>query len=120
MKTHRLLIIMARYANMLIKGFHEDFTVIDTEAIKKRDSQVRFIWQVRDTGTWLYHFDEPGWEQRLLERINYYKGNNIYFYYNKKKLRLIFESDVRKIAGERIKARQKKTNKEEETCTTKS
>lgn len=122
MTTHRLLIIMARYANSLVKNYITDFTKHDTEAIKNKDAQVRFIWQVYEKGTHLYHFDQQDWEQILIERIDYCKQSgesNIYFYYNRKKLRLIFESEARKIAEERIKTRQKKTIKQQQPCTTK-
>jgi hypothetical protein len=102
---------MGRIARQLIKSIYiTDFTTHDTNTINTVDGQVRFIWQVRDTGTWLYMYNEQDWAQRLIERIDCYKDmgvSNIYYYYNKKKLVPIFENDAIKIAEEHIKARKK-------------
>ena len=119
MKTNRLVIIMGKIARQLIKSnYISDFNTHDTSAIEKTEGKIRFIWQVRDTGTWLYLYNKQDWAERLIERIDYYKGagiSNIYYYYNKKKLVPIFESDVRFIAKKHIELRQKllSTNTEE-------
>ena len=115
MTTGRLLRVMGKIARQLIKSkFISDFIKHDTNTINETEAQVRFIWQVRDTGTWLYLFAEQDWAERLIERIDCYKSmgvSNIYYLYDKKKLVPIFENEVKDIAQKHIERREKNINK---------
>ncbi|MDR1459495.1 MAG: hypothetical protein LBI60_04710 [Bacteroidales bacterium] len=118
MKTNRLLVIMGKIARQLItSNFVTDFTIHDTNTIKETGEKVRFIWQIRNTGTWLYMYNEQNWAERLIDRLDYYKSSGtsiIYYYYNKKKLVPIFESEVRDIAQKHIELKQKRLSNTEE------
>ena len=112
MKKETLLLkIMGKIAHQLItSNFITDFTKHDTDFIIKSQGAVRFIWQVRDTGTWLYPYNEWDWAKRLIERIDAYKSmgvSNLYYYYNRDKLVPVFESDVRIIAVKHEELRTK-------------
>lgn len=110
MTTTRLLYIMGKIARQLIKSYISDFEKHDTGRINETNGRVKFIWQVRDTGTWLYMYNEEDWAERLIERIDYYKDagiSNIYFYYDRNKLKPIFENEARFIAGKHFELRQR-------------
>lgn len=110
MTTNRLLYIMGKIACQLIKSHMSDFEGHDTDQINKTNGQVKFIWQVRDAGTWLYMYNEEDWTERLIERIDYYKNagiSNIYYYYDRNKLKPIFENEARYIARKYFELRQK-------------
>jgi hypothetical protein len=102
---------MGKIARQLIKSnFITDFTTHDANTINRTGGRVKFIWQVRNTGTWLYMYNEQDWAERLLERMNCYKSSgtcNIYYYYDKKKLVPLFENDVLSIAKKHFELRQK-------------
>ena len=112
MKKETLLLkIMGKIVHQLItSNFITDFTKYDTDFIVKSQGAVRFIWQVRDTGTWLYPYNEPDWAKRLVERMDAYKSmgvSNLYYYYNRDKLVPVFEKDVRIIAAKHEELRTK-------------
>lgn len=114
MTTNRLLYIMGKVARQLIKSYITDFEKHDTDRINKTNGQVKFIWQVRNSGTWLYMYNEEDWAERLIERIDIYKSagdSNIYYYYDRNKLRPIFESEARHIAQKHFELRQKHLQK---------
>lgn len=111
MTSKRLLHIMGKIAHRLIKSnFITDFTVHDANTIRRTNGQARFIWQVRNTGTWLYLFHEQDWAERLTGRMDCYKSSgtsNIYYYYNKRELVPLFESDALSMAKTHVELRQK-------------
>jgi len=110
MTSRRLLHIMGKIARQLIKSqYIKDFTEHDAGFVSNTEGAVRFIWQVRDTGTWLYLYTEQEWEERLLERIDYYRQagiSNIYYTYDKQKLHPIFENEVKYLVKKRIEERK--------------
>jgi|GEM_PF-5278923 len=114
MKIHHLISLMRKIARQLVHKAHQtDFELVDVDNITPTNGEVRFIWQLRHTGTNLYLYTEQGWEERLLENINYFCTkdiSNIYYLYNKKKLIPIFKNEVRHLAIQRIRARNKTKN----------
>jgi hypothetical protein len=100
--VYKLLGMMGEIARSLIKShLITDFTGYDTKSIMKSNAKVPFIWQVRDTGTYIYFFDNPDWRKRLLERIEDYKylnHENLYFLYDGEKFHPVFLKTVLEMA----------------------
>lgn len=74
-----------------------------TVASYDSEAQTPFIWQVRDTGTWLYFFDEADWKKRLSDRIEFYKSashDNVYYYFDGEEFYPVFEQTVLKMINE--------------------
>jgi hypothetical protein len=103
---------MGKIARQLIKSqYITDFTRHDTDSVNLTEGAIRFIWQVRKNGTWLYLYNEQEWESKLIERIDYYRQagiSNIYYLYDRNKLHPIFENEVRYLAQKRIEVRETK------------
>ena len=83
---YKLLGTMDLLAQKLIPSIMiTDFTVHDRKAITESNMNRKFIWQVRNSGTYLYFMDEPDWKKRLSERIESYKimnKENLYYMYD--------------------------------------
>jgi hypothetical protein len=101
--VYKLLGVMGEIARSLITSMYiTDFTTHDTKAILDSNAKAPFIWQVRDTGTWLYFFSSPDWKKKLSERMEYYIKNNIenlYFIYDGEKFHPAFLKTVLKIVA---------------------
>ncbi|KAA6302839.1 MAG: hypothetical protein EZS26_001009 [Candidatus Ordinivivax streblomastigis] len=103
MTVYKLLDKMGEIARNLITSRHiTDFTNHDTKSILDSNAKTPFIWQVRDTGTWLYFLNESDWKKRLLDRIESYKflnHENLYFLYDGEKFCPIFLKTILEMAS---------------------
>jgi hypothetical protein len=100
----RLLGIMDRIAQKLITSIYiTDFTIHDRKSILESVTGRPFIWQVRNSGTWLYFLDGSDWKKRLQERMESFKSiskENLYYCFDGKEFYPVFEQTVLKMAGE--------------------
>jgi hypothetical protein len=95
----RLLGSMDRIAQKLIPSIYiTDFTKHDRKAIVESKAQRAFVWQVRDSGTWLYFMDEDDWKKRLLEKMEIYKTfcskENLYYLFDGEDFYPVFEQII--------------------------
>jgi hypothetical protein len=101
---YRLLGVMDIIAHKLITSiFITDFTTHDRKTIVESKVQRPFIWQVRDSGTWLYFMDEENWKKRLLDRMEIYRNSsneNLYYLFDGKEFYPVFERQILKMTSE--------------------
>jgi hypothetical protein len=99
-----LLCMMDRIAQKLIASIYiSDFTIHDRQQVSENNAQKPFVWQVRNSGTWLYFLDEPDWKKRLLERMDAFKcisKENLYYLFDGKDFYPVFEQTILKMASE--------------------
>ena len=94
MNKRTLILLMHKIAlKYITSSYITDFLIHDIKAIYEDgegDAECSFIWQVRNTGTWLHRFCGDDWESRTLVYLNNYPENTQhYFHYNRKRIRRI-------------------------------
>ncbi|MDR2085788.1 MAG: hypothetical protein LBP72_01300 [Dysgonamonadaceae bacterium] len=94
----RLLGTMDRIAQQLITSIYiTDFTIHDRKAILESKAGRAFIWQVRNSGTWLYFTDEADWKLRLSKWIEFYQNastENLYYHFDGKEFYPVFKKQI--------------------------
>jgi hypothetical protein len=102
--VYELLRQMDVIARSLISSqFITDFTEYDAKSIFDGNAKVPFIWQVRDTGTWLYFLNNPDWKKQLPARIEFYEKNrigNLYYMFDGEKFYPAFLQTIMKLINE--------------------
>jgi hypothetical protein len=106
-ELYHLLGMMDVIANKLITSIYiTDFATHDRKSIVENNAERPFIWQVRDSGTWLYFLNEPDWKKRIVGSIEIYKSSskeNIYYLFDGDEFYPVFEQTVLKMATEETK-----------------
>lgn len=78
MNREQLISKMTDIALETIKHYFTDFTAYDIPRITKVEQPVTYTWSVRDSGTWMFEY-ENGKQSRYVELIrSQYEGDPSY------------------------------------------
>lgn len=92
MDKNRLIFLLHKIAcKYITSSYITDFLIHDIKTIYEKGIESGFIWQVRDTGTWLHRFCGENWQERALTYICHYSENfpQHFFLFDGKKIRRI-------------------------------
>lgn len=84
-KNHPVYSTMLEYLNQITKHYKNDFLFHDSLQLGTKDFNTKFVWIVRECGTWLF-YGQDNWSTEIFNSLKKSNENRLFFFWDGNKL----------------------------------